>query len=359
MKPGARAKDPEETGAVYVIAPLRGDAAALTETVGGLGEAVKAIGSDELGAALERGANLLIITEEALVDTIAAALEEWALGQPDWSALPVLALISDPGRPPRTLRRLLESANKGGLFVTILSRPSDPGVFNSAVLGALASRRRQYRIRDQIAELSKARDHIELLARETRHRAKNNLAVLSGLLRGTLRRTGDVRKAVNSFEARLAAMGRSIDLLEGVDWSQISLAELVRVEAGSLASAEAERVSFEGPPLFLDADPAASLHLLLHELLTNAMKYGALSNETGRVEIRWEVGRSGEEDAVTLHWRETGGPLVTPPSAEGFGTLLLKATTDRLSGEMAADYAADGLSCVFKLPRRNLHADAS
>lgn len=340
-----------------ILANARGDEQALVAAVAPLSEGARVIGEADLAAALESDPMLLIATEEVLAPSVIETLSLWARAQPDWSALPVLTLLYDAALPPPALRQLLADADQTGLFVMILERPVSPEIFENAARGAIASRRRQFRIREQMAALRAAHERIELLAREIGHRSKNHLTMLAGLLRGTLSATGDINLAVASFEARLAAMGRSIDLLDVGRWRQVRLADLVKAEQASLPEAQAARIAGAGPEAPLNPDAAIALHMVLHELTTNAVKYGALSAEQGEVAVDWSIDAGEDGPKLRLRWRESRGPTVTAPAKQGFGARLLSAMTQRLRGAIETTYAADGVRAEIVFPWEGVRAE--
>ena len=168
----------------------------------------------------------------------------------------------------------------------------------------------------------------KLLLAELRHRVKNTLATVQAIASLSFR-GGEARDgAVEAFEMRIQALAETHDLLFQANWREIELSELVDRQLRPFGS-ERERVTARGPSnILLDAANAVSLGMVLHELLTNACKYGALSNDTGRVEVNWTTPSTAGEDAVDLMWREIGGPPVSPPQHEGIGTGVIRDSLD-------------------------------
>jgi PAS domain S-box-containing protein len=201
-----------------------------------------------------------------------------------------------------------------------------------------------------ITERREAEEQEAMLMREVDHRAKNVLAVVLSLLHLT-RREGGANYAA-SLEGRVAAMGRVHTLLAENRWAGADLKEIVDAEVGVYAlpdSAIGSRVSVSGPAVRLAPDVAQAMSVVLHELATNAAKYGALSAPEGRVEIRWSLDAKG---TLTLEWRERGGPTIEgPPTRQGFGSRLLQTTVRRqLDGELEFEWAAEGLRCTVTAP---------
>lgn len=337
---------------IVIIAPLAGDAAALASAVEQLGHPALVRSLHEIGGVFQEDPLLIIVTEEALIPAFARELQSWAARQPEWSALPILVLVANPNRLPQSMGQLLTETNGSGFFATTLARPVAPEIFSHAVHAAVGSRRRQFRIRDQIEEIGRAHNRIELLAREIGHRAKNNLQMLSGLLHRTLRQTGNIETAVANFESRLAAMGRSVSLLDMRKWNTVGLDELITSEITALASDQPGRIDHHGPPIKLDPDSAMSVQMLVHELTTNAIKYGALSVDSGRVDVNWEIDTDTDPSTAWLTWCESGGPTVTPPDQTGFGSQLMEAVGEQIGGTVAARYEPSGLNFRMEWPQR-------
>lgn len=187
----------------------------------------------------------------------------------------------------------------------------------------------------------------ELLLAELNHRVKNTLAVVQGIAHQTFSQTDpEARKA---FEGRLVALAVAHNLLTEANWENASLEQLV-ADSLHLDGPNGERVSLSGPRVLLPPREALAMAMALHELYTNAVKYGALSNDTGRVEINWSRG-DGLENRLEFQWREHGGPPVTPPRRRGFGSFLLdRALARDLDGTVALAFEPRGLVCTIKAP---------
>jgi two-component sensor histidine kinase len=180
-------------------------------------------------------------------------------------------------------------------------------------------------IRD-VTEEKQAEEHRRLLTNELDHRAKNLLAVVAGIVDATIRTASDLATARRDAGNRLASLGRAHDLLTAESWVSAEVIAVVRgtIEAVSLP---ADRLEIGGPLVRLGPKAALQLALALHELATNSVKYGALSNDTGRIRIHWMVEDEGGESTFLFRWEERGGPLVSPPGRRGFGSRLIEAAT--------------------------------
>jgi PAS domain S-box-containing protein len=193
-----------------------------------------------------------------------------------------------------------------------------------------------------------ARKHAEmterLLSREVDHRAKNVLAVVRSMVRVSAAEAGDdVAIFVDVLEGRIAAMARVHTLLSRAGWNSVELGELVHQEAGAFPA----QIRSEGATVALVAQAAQPLTMVLHELVTNAAKYGALSLPTGTVKLRW----ARDADGVKLEWLERGGPAVDgPPALTGFGTELIDGNASTpLDGGLERSWEPEGLRCTLRI----------
>ncbi|HVF37421.1 MAG TPA: PAS domain S-box protein [Sphingomicrobium sp.] len=193
----------------------------------------------------------------------------------------------------------------------------------------------------------------KLLLDELNHRVKNTLATVQSLVVQTARNCQSVEEFRASFEPRLIALSKAHDRLTRNRWEGANLAEIVAEEFG-LGAAPADRMVAAGPDVILPTRASLSLGMALHELTTNAAKYGALSVPGGKVDLRWNVDRQGPFPCrVRLDWVESGGPAVTQPEVEGFGSRLLRVTAKELDGDMTMEFAPEGFrwSLAFDLKR--------
>jgi len=194
-----------------------------------------------------------------------------------------------------------------------------------------------------LTELKSAAELQGLLVNELNHRVKNSLATVQSIAGQTLRSATDLPSARAALEARIGSLARAHDLLTDRSWSG---ADFGAVVARALEPFAATRLKISGPPLDISPKHALALSMALHELATNAGKYGALSNATGSVEVRWDVGPA----TLRLSWTESGGPPVAPPARHGFGTRLLQ---DGLMREFASrthlEYAPSGVRCEIEV----------
>lgn len=199
-----------------------------------------------------------------------------------------------------------------------------------------------------ITERRQLEEQLELLVGELNHRVKNTLMVVQAMAHQTFRGTDVPAVPVEKFNRRLAALSGAHDALSRQNWSGASLAEIAR-QGLLICSDGSGRVSMGGPDVTLPTNATVSLVMVLHELATNALKYGALSGGSGRIDVRWDL---AERDGwVVIHWQEHGGPLVTPPTRKGFGSrLLTDAVPRQLNGQVDLTYHPTGLHCRIAIP---------
>ncbi|GBR22714.1 sensor histidine kinase [Asaia spathodeae] len=208
--------------------------------------------------------------------------------------------------------------------------------------------------RAQVAAASlEARAHQQTMHQELAHRLKNTLALVQALANQSLRGV-DNRDAVKAFEKRLVALGSAHDLLMRQAWRSGDLETLAREVLARIAPIE--RFHLAGPPVSLGPNTATTLGLMLHELGTNAAKYGALSAEAGRVSLVWSVVTEEARRNLSLHWREEGGPPVAAPQSKGFGSRLLQAGFGH-QGSAAVAYPETGCDALFTLPLRQAQSN--
>jgi two-component sensor histidine kinase len=186
--------------------------------------------------------------------------------------------------------------------------------------------------------------HLEQLNVELRHRLKNTFAVIAGLVSQSARYTRDVDKFASALAGRLAAMGNAIDLVATRNFIGASLNELVTETLKPLVPPGSSRFDMRGPDTIVPGDVASALALTLHELGTNAIKYGAWSNDRGSVSVKWTLSRLDNDDSrFELVWDERGGPPVTAPERRGLGTTLIDSGFP--SAQVEREFNKDGVRC--------------
>ncbi len=187
-----------------------------------------------------------------------------------------------------------------------------------------------------------------VLTDELAHRVKNTLATVQAIANQSLVRAKSPPDFVSSFTGRIQALAKAHTLLTKTSMQGAEVMELVN-EQVLIGAPNDNRISCLGPLLVLDAQAAVHLALVLHELATNARKYGALSVPYGRLSVTWQV-RTNGGCSLLLSWKESNGPKVSAPSTHGFGRMLIEQTMRAHGGEASVEYRTDGLTCEIKLP---------
>lgn len=201
--------------------------------------------------------------------------------------------------------------------------------------------------RQAFGDLETSERRQRLLINELNHRVKNTLATIQSIAALTARRAPDMATFNRVFEARLIALSNTHNLLTANGWERADLRLLLEQEFRPFAP---EQVQLHGPEITLQSSETLALGLVIHELATNAAKYGALSVASGCVAVRW---RQGEDERLTIEWEETGGPEVRAPEQSGFGgRLIRKSLEGMLNGSAQIDYPPRGLKAVMRFPRR-------
>nr|WP_086494290.1 PAS domain S-box protein [Novosphingobium panipatense] len=196
----------------------------------------------------------------------------------------------------------------------------------------------------EIEQRRRAEEANELLLHELKHRFKNTLATIQAVAMQTFRQAPSAEK--EAFNARLFALSEAHDLLTQRDWEAVDVTHIVQRAISPFAAEADKRFEISGPVVEISAERALQLAMVLHELATNAAKYGALSNLTGTVKIAWELHVEGDIDFLEFRWLETGGPEVGSPDRKGFGSRMISRA---LRGEGCGtefDFRAEGL-CVL------------
>jgi two-component sensor histidine kinase/CheY-like chemotaxis protein len=197
-----------------------------------------------------------------------------------------------------------------------------------------------------ITDRKQAEERQTLLASEVDHRAKNALALVQSVVR--LTRATTIESYAQAVEGRIKALSRVHTVLSQSRWQGADLAGLVDEEMAPYRTSDPGRIACQGPKISLQPATAQTLALVLHELATNAVKYGALSSRAGRVNLTWDM----NADGFQFRWVEADGPAVTPASLSGFGTRIIMTSVERqLGGRVSFDWRPQGLNCSISIPQ--------
>jgi PAS domain S-box-containing protein len=247
----------------------------------------------------------------------------------------------DPNRPPTQFR--LQRGSRGVRWVETLGL---------AYFEGDGDERRAVTVVGTVADITDRKEREEkehLLMREINHRAKNMLSVVHAIARQTA--TKNSERFVERFSERIQALSANHDLLVRNEWNGVEIEDLVRAQLAPFADLIGSRIAVLGPKLRVKAASAQAIGLALHELATNAGKYGALSTDRGRVNVCWGI----EGDTLTMSWIERDGPPVSAPERRGFGTVVMEAMAEQsVDGSVDLDYAPSGLTWRLTSPATNV-----
>jgi two-component sensor histidine kinase len=217
-------------------------------------------------------------------------------------------------------------------------------------LGSQSDRRRLFiTVAQDVTERKAHEEQVNLLMREVNHRAKNMLSVVQAIARQTAAREPEV--FLDYFTERIRALAANLDLLVRNEWRGVDMEDLVRAQLAYFADLVGSRIVIHGPRLRLTAAAAQAIGLALHELATNAGKYGALAADAGRVDVDWRL----DGDIFAVSWTERGGPPVSPPQQRGFGSIVISSMAKlSVGGDVELDYAAQGVKWRLHCPAANV-----
>ena len=274
----------------------------------------------------------------------------WRLFTPDGTPLPhdqcPMAVALKEGRAVRGEEAIAERPD--GTRVPFIPFPTPLRDASGRVIGAI-------NMLVDITERKRAEEHQRVLIDELNHRVKNTLATVQSIATQTIRTSADIESFSENFEARLLSLSKAHELLTRQAWTGVNLRDIVCQELEPYDDGSATRVRLEGADLILEPRVGLALSLVLHELTTNAAKYGALSDEQGIVTVRWSASESGTPDVLRIDWIESGGPPVTRPVKRSFGTRLIeRSMTQDLQGLARLDFDPAGLRCILQLPLNQL-----
>ena len=326
---------------VLAMAPYRRDADYLETLLSQYSVPVRrGTGTQDLEALLDDRPGVLIATHEALNPEVLEIVRGHLVAQPDWSEMPIVILL-DRLAPHSRIRTELAQAwpRSRQLYY---QRPVATLELISGVQSGLLARQRQRDVRDHIER------EIEL-RHELNHRVKNILASISSIFEMTRRRAVSVDQLAQDFSSRLAALADVHAAVYEANGEPIELARVADLTFEPYRTGGQHNLVSRGPAVFLLPQAATTLALCLHELATNALKYGALSDGNGRIELDWTV--SPEDSLLTIRWVESGGPPVSAPSRSGYGTRYIRAALQNLFGTAPSIlFHPEGLRCVVEGP---------
>jgi two-component sensor histidine kinase len=288
----------------------------------------------------------LVIAEEALIHSDRNQFAAWFESQPAWSDFPTVLLTMRGTEFDQRLSFL-------NRYLIVLERPFLASSLANSVRSALRARARQLEIKSYIEQKDELASRQRLLIRELHHRVKNTLANVQAMMGATARSSGSIDDFLRDFSARLVSLAETHTLLTDDYWQTASLHKLLEGELRHYDTSREPRIHLEGPAVSLVADIAIPVGMALHELASNASKFGALSRPQGRLDVHWSIDMRDQIQFVDLEWQERGGPHVEQPTRRGFGTTLLeKVVAVQCDAQISLDYRPSGLRFTMALPLR-------
>lgn len=322
---------------VLILAPYRRDAEFMRTLLGGHDiQATIAVDMGALEQSLAGNPGVLVATHEALKPEVVEAVARHLTSQPNWSELPVVVLL-DKNSPTDVIRVHLNRVWPRARHL-FYHRPLKPVELISGVQTGLLARRRQRDLHDNMER------EVEL-RRELNHRVKNILASVSSIFEMTARQADTLDVLKDNYRGRLTALASVHSAVFHAAGEHVTIASVAELTSAPYELDGRSRMVASGPDLLLNREAATTLALCLHELATNALKYGALSVPDGQVFLMWRLSGATPE-SVSLDWIERGGPPAVEPSRLGYGTRYLRSALNSLFGSPPVfSYAADGFRC--------------
>lgn len=254
----------------------------------------------------------------------------------------VKSLVVTPVRPADPIAAI-------GAYWSVERRPTDEEIRKLEVMArATAAALENARL---YASLTEALDKRQFLLRELDHRCKNTLASVQSIADQTLRAAPTPQAFVEAFAGRLGALSHAHELLTRGGWGRAGLREVLAQALAPYGGVDGGRIAAAGPEIELSPETSVAMHMAFHELAVNAAKHGALSRPSGRVDVTWSVDLAARERALSLAWRETGGPAPPEKPSLGFGSRLLERALGReLGGEGRLCFEPGGVNFLLTAP---------
>ncbi len=265
---------------------------------------------------------------------------------------PILRLIPEErlGEEPGILSRI-RNGERMDHYETVRRRKDGSAVDISLTVSPIRNASGEIigasKIARDISDRKRAQEARELLLNEIKHRVKNTLGTVQAIATQTFRSAPKEARA--AFVARLHALSDAHDLLTQQNWRSVGLRDLVERAVATFRQHDRPRFTLQGPDIDLIPANALLFAMVVHELGTNAVKYGALANDNGSVDIAWLLDESGGKRTLGFVWRERTGPPVAPPQASGFGTQMIERTLRGEQGAAKFDFAPSGLVCSLEM----------
>jgi len=328
---------------IAIFAPLAADANAISGLVESIGQKAEVCDNAE-GFARILGTHPLcaVLTEEALRLDVSGIISDHADEAPLWSSIPLILAISDPDRPSRATREIIEQASL--VTLVVLKRPLRPQTFISVCKTQIELRERQFQAAALLDELAEAEHYQKFLLDELQHRTGNMLAILQATVSLASPREGDVEGFRKDLVARIQAIAKAHGRMQSGYRGEEDIQAIISEHVAPFSTAEGQ-ITTDGPSLTLGERQAFDLALIMHELATNAAKYGALSTNKGTVEVTWK-----QRDAqFCIDWREKDGPAVVPPEKTSFGARMITGLAKQHGGRSELIFEEAGLRATIQM----------
>lgn len=331
---------------VLILAPFRKDADYIAAFLQEQNVAVRHSRADnQLADNLSLSPGVVIITHEALNPPVIATIGDYLASQPDWSEVPILVLLEKAAPLARIYSQLERSWPSARLMLH--TRPIARLELVNSIQTNLLVRLRQKQVRDAIER------EVELRL-ELNHRIKNILASVTSIFKMTRRGASTVEELAADFTGRLQALSNVHTAVFEAGGEEVSLSSVIAMIVAPYNGDGLSRIKASGPDVRVSRTSATTIALCLHELTTNAIKYGALSQKDGSVDVVWSMSEEASP-VFSLDWIETGGPAVVEPKRQGYGTKYVRsALTSVLGAAPVITFAPSGLSCHAAGPLQRL-----
>ncbi|NSZ66415.1 sensor histidine kinase (plasmid) [Agrobacterium tumefaciens] len=331
---------------VLILAPFRKDADYIAAFLQEQNVAVRhSRAENELADNLSLSPGVVIITHEALNPPVIATIGDYLASQPDWSEVPILVLLEKAAPLARIYSQLERSWPSARLMLH--TRPIARLELVNSIQTNLLVRLRQKQVRDAIER------EVELRL-ELNHRIKNILASVTSIFKMTRRSASTVEELAADFTGRLQALSNVHTAVFEAGGEEVSLSSVIAMIVAPYNGDGLSRIKASGPDVRISRTSATTIALCLHELTTNAIKYGALSQKDGSVDVVWSMSEEASP-VFSLDWIETGGPAVVEPKRQGYGTKYLRsALTSVFGAAPVITFAPSGLSCHAAGPLQRL-----
>ncbi len=333
---------------VLVLAPFRKDADYVAASLREQKIEVKAAKADgDLVEHLSLSPGIIVITHEALNPQVVARIAKHLAEQPDWSEVPIIVLLERAAAIARIRSQLLNSLP--GSRLLFYTRPIAPLELVNGIQSNLLVRLRQRQVRDSI-------ERERELRLELNHRVKNILASVTSIFQMTRRGATSVEGLASDFAGRLQALSNVHSAVFEAGGEEVSLSAVVELTVSPYNSDGVSRINVSGPDIVINREAGTTIALCLHELITNAIKYGALSLPEGHVELVWSIAKNNS-DEFFVSWTEVGGPAVREPTRQGYGTRYVRSALGSLFGTVPeVIFAPEGFRFVVKGPLSRISA---